>query len=52
MTGNSAGLISPLAVGWLRERTGSFQPPIYAMAALMLLSALLMIPMARWVRQR
>ena len=52
MVGNSAGLVSPIAVGWLRERTGSFQPPIYAMAALMLVAALLMIPMARWVRRR
>ena len=51
MTGNSAGAVTPLAVGWLRERTGSFQPPIFAMAALMLLAALLMIPMGRWVRK-
>jgi ACS family tartrate transporter-like MFS transporter len=47
LMGNSAGLISPILIGWIRHETGSFRLPIYALAALMLLAAMIMIPLAR-----
>jgi len=47
LLGNSSGLITPPLIGWIRRETGSFQAPIYVMAALMLLAALVMIPLAR-----
>jgi MFS transporter, ACS family, tartrate transporter len=39
MCGNLAGLVIPTFVGWVRERTGSFDGPVYALAALSLLAA-------------
>jgi ACS family tartrate transporter-like MFS transporter len=39
MCGNLAGLIVPAFIGWVRERTGSFDGPVYALAALSLLAA-------------
>lgn len=47
LTGNSAGTITPILIGWIRQETGSFQAPIYALAGLMLLAALIMIGLAR-----
>jgi cyanate permease len=47
LTGNSAGTITPILIGWIRHETGSFQAPIYALAGLMALAALIMIPLAR-----
>jgi ACS family tartrate transporter-like MFS transporter len=34
MSGNLAGLVIPTLVGWVRERTGSFDGPVFAIAAL------------------
>jgi ACS family tartrate transporter-like MFS transporter len=39
MCGNLAGLVIPTFVGWVRERTGSFDGPVYAIAGLSLLAA-------------
>ncbi|HET9863918.1 MAG TPA: MFS transporter [Steroidobacteraceae bacterium] len=39
MCGNLAGLVIPAFIGWVRVRTGSFDGPVYALAALSLLAA-------------
>jgi ACS family tartrate transporter-like MFS transporter len=39
MCGNVAGLVIPVFIGWMRHRTGSFDGPVFAIAALMLLAA-------------
>jgi nitrate/nitrite transporter NarK len=39
MCGNLAGLVIPGFIGWVRERTGSFDIPVFAVAALSLLAA-------------
>jgi ACS family tartrate transporter-like MFS transporter len=39
MCGNLAGLVVPAFIGWVRERSGSFDGPVYALAALSLLAA-------------
>jgi ACS family tartrate transporter-like MFS transporter len=39
MCGNLAGLVIPAFVGWVRERTGSFDLPVYVIAALSVLAA-------------
>jgi MFS transporter, ACS family, tartrate transporter len=39
MCGNLAGLVIPTFVGWIRERTGSFDHPVFAIAGLSLLAA-------------
>jgi ACS family tartrate transporter-like MFS transporter len=39
MCGNLAGLVIPVFIGWMRQRTGSFDGPVFAIALLMLLAA-------------
>lgn len=39
MCGNLAGLVVPGFIGWVRERTGSFDIPVFAVAALSLIAA-------------
>jgi nitrate/nitrite transporter NarK len=39
MCGNLAGLVVPGFIGWVRERTGSFDIPVFAVAALSLVAA-------------
>ena len=39
MCGNLAGLVIPGFIGWVRERTGSFDSPVFALAGLSLLAA-------------
>jgi ACS family tartrate transporter-like MFS transporter len=39
MCGNLAGLVVPGFIGWVRERTGSFDVPVFAVAALSLVAA-------------
>ena len=39
MCGNLAGLVIPTFIGWVKERTGSFDTPVFTMAALSLLAA-------------
>ncbi len=39
MCGNLAGLVIPGFIGWVRERTGSFDIPVFAVAALSLIAA-------------
>lgn len=39
MCGNLAGLVIPTFIGWVKDRTGSFDTPVFAIAALSLLAA-------------
>jgi len=39
MCGNLAGLVIPTFIGWVKERTGSFDMPVFALALLALLAA-------------
>jgi ACS family tartrate transporter-like MFS transporter len=39
MCGNLAGLVIPTFIGWVRERTGSFDGPVFVIAALSALAA-------------
>jgi ACS family tartrate transporter-like MFS transporter len=38
--GNLGGLIGPLAVGWLKDQTGSFEAGLYVLSAFALMSAI------------
>lgn len=40
MCGNLAGLVIPTFIGWVRARTGSFDGPVFAIAALSAIAAL------------
>jgi len=42
--GSSGGLVAPPSIGFIRAQTGSFTPAVYALAALLVLGALLLIP--------
>jgi ACS family tartrate transporter-like MFS transporter len=46
MCGNLAGLIVPVAIGWIRTRTGSFDLPVYAMGAVLIVGAMALL----WLR--
>lgn len=48
MCGNVAGLIVPAAVGWIRVRSDSFNVPIYAIAAVLVVGAAAIL----WLRSR
>lgn len=52
MCGNMAGLVVPVAVGWVRARTGSFDVPVYAIAATLVLGACSVILLRLWVSTR
>jgi D-galactonate transporter len=45
--GNLAGYVSPFAIGEIRDRTGSMTPALLVLAASMLMSALLVMVVAR-----
>ena len=48
--GNSAGVIAPILIGWIREQTGSFQLPVLAMGAVLMvggLSGALLLPRSK-----
>ena len=47
MLGNSAGIITPPIIGWINHQTGSFSIPMYVLAALMMIGALMMPFIAR-----
>jgi ACS family tartrate transporter-like MFS transporter len=40
MIGNSSGILAPYLIGAIRDRTGSFTTPVYALASLLLLGAI------------
>ena len=46
MCGNLAGLVVPVAIGWIRVRTGSFDLPVYAMGAVLIVGAMALL----WLR--
>lgn len=52
LTGNIGSLLIPTAIGFLIQNTGSFDTPIYVMASLLTLAALLLIPIAKADRRR
>lgn len=39
MSGNTAGLLIPAFIGWVRARSGSFDMPVFALAGLSMLAA-------------
>ncbi len=39
MCGNLAGLVIPGFIGWVRERTGSFDGPVFVLAGLSAIAA-------------
>jgi len=45
MIGNLAGLIVPIGIGWIRQRTGSFDMPVFAICVVLVIAALLLILM-------
>lgn len=51
MCGNVAGLVVPSAIGAIRERTGSFDLPVFAIAAILLAGALALLKV-RSTRER
>jgi ACS family tartrate transporter-like MFS transporter len=49
--GNLGGLIGPLAVGWLKDRTGSFESGLYVLSAFALMSAIVTLIAVREPRR-
>jgi MFS transporter, ACS family, tartrate transporter len=47
LIGNTAGLLAPPAIGWIRTRTGSFGLSVCALAALLVAGALLLVVVRR-----
>jgi ACS family tartrate transporter-like MFS transporter len=45
--GNLGGFVGPVTIGWLKERSGSFAPGLLLVGASLLLSALLILWLAR-----
>ena len=43
MIGNLAGLVVPAAIGGIRERTGSFDMPVFAISAVLVIGAALLL---------
>jgi len=43
MCGNVAGLIGPALIGWVRERTGSFDLPVIVMSAVLLIGGIALL---------
>jgi len=49
--GNLGGLIGPLAVGWLKDATGSFEAGLYVLSAFALMSAIVTLVAVREPRR-
>jgi ACS family tartrate transporter-like MFS transporter len=49
--GNLGGFVGPAMIGWIKDLTGSFQGGLYFVAALLVLSAILTLVLARSQRQ-
>lgn len=47
LCGNVSSTVAPILIGWAVARTGSVAVPVYALAALLLLGALLVLPIRR-----
>ncbi|WP_029077554.1 MFS transporter [Bradyrhizobium sp. th.b2] len=45
--GNLGGFVGPAMIGWIKERTGSFEGGLYFVAALLVLSAVLTLLLSR-----
>jgi D-galactonate transporter len=45
--GNLGGILGPMAVGWIKESTGSFEAGLYALAGFALMSAIVAVIAAR-----
>jgi len=50
--GNLAGFLSPLAIGWISDRTGSTDMGVYALAAIMCIGSLLVLTIPRRIVDR
>ena len=50
--GNLGGLIGPLTVGWIKDRTGSFEAGLYVLAGWALLSAVVTLIAVREPRKQ
>ena len=48
--GNVAGFAAGYVTGWLKDASGSYHLPMFVVGGLMLLSAILMIALARYGR--
>jgi ACS family tartrate transporter-like MFS transporter len=48
--GNFCGYLGPIAVGWAKDTTGSFEAGIYVLAAASAVSALTALGCALWMR--
>ncbi len=47
LCGNASSTVMPVAIGWIVATTGNITVPVYALAALMLLGALFIVPLRR-----
>ena len=45
--GNLGGFVGPAMIGWIKERTGSFEGGLYFVAGLLVLSAVLTLLLSR-----
>jgi MFS transporter, ACS family, tartrate transporter len=50
--GNLGGFVGPAMIGWIRDKTGSFEGGLYFVGALLLLSAILTLLLARSVHRQ
>jgi len=49
--GNVGGVVSPILIGIVRDRTGSFQAPVLSLAALLMVGAVLTIALSGLLRR-
>jgi ACS family tartrate transporter-like MFS transporter len=45
--GNLGGFVGPAMIGWIKDKTGSFEGGLYFVAGLLLLSAVLTLALSR-----
>jgi ACS family tartrate transporter-like MFS transporter len=50
--GNLGGFVGPAMIGWIKDKTGTFEGGLYFVGALLLLSAVLTLLLARSVRRQ
>lgn len=52
LCGNASSTVAPMVIGWSVATTGSVATPVYALGAIMLVGALLVVPIKRWAEAR
>ena len=50
--GNASGAVAPIVIGWVVSRSGSVATPVYGLAVLLILGALLVLPLRRIAEAR